>query len=147
MTTRAALSVVIAVAVAALVLTASSFAASPSAWAKSADAICAKHNKEVDKIPAPKTLEQLATSTEKLLAIGIREMNDIAALDRPAADKANIAKLLGYYGQQVAIVKRLIAAVKASDQKKMNAVVAEGNALDAKLKAVEKKLGAVGCAK
>ena len=137
----------VVVAVAALALAAPSLAASPSAWAKSADAICAKYDKEVARVPEPKSLKEAISSTEKLLSFGMKQMQETAKLPRPAADKASIDRLIDYYGQQIDVVKRLVAVLKANDEKKMNAVIAEGNAINAKMDALAKKLGAVGCAK
>jgi hypothetical protein len=145
MTRRAVLSVVVGVA-SALALATPTLAAAPSSWGKSASAICAGYSAKIDKLPQPKTPQELVTGTKKILAYGIAQLADISKLDRPAAQKAEIGTYLGIYVQQVAVVKRLVVALQAGDQAKANAVYAEGTAINKKMDALVKKLGAARCA-
>ena len=132
--------------VAALALAAPSFAASTSDWAKSADKICARANADIDKLPQPTSVKSLIASTEKFLEIGKRQTSDLAKLKRPSGDAAAIAKLVGYYEQQVGVVKSLIDALKHGDQAKTQKLITQGDALDASAKSLAKKLGAKTCA-
>ena len=147
MTRRAVLP--IAAAVAALALAAPSLAAGPSAWAKSADSICKKYEKKIGEISEPKSLKEAIADNEKFLGFRTAQTKEIAKLSRPAADKADIAKLLGYYDQEIDVVKRLIAALKTNDErkneKKMSSIIVEGASIANKRKSIAKQLGAVGC--
>ena len=134
------------VAVGALALAAPSFAASPSEWVKSADKICARTNAEIAKIPQPTSTKTLIASSGTFLAIGKRQTGDLAKLKRPSGDAAAIAKLIGYYEQQVGVVTGLIAALQQDDKAKVQKLVAQGGALDATAKSLVKKLGAKNCA-
>jgi len=132
--------------VAALALAAPSLAASPSEWAKSADKICARANAEIDKIPQPTSTKTLVAGSEKILEIGKRQTSDLAKLRRPSGDASAIAKLIGYYEQQVGIVKGLIDALKHDDKAKVQKLIGQGDELDDKADSLVTKLGAKKCA-
>lgn len=133
-------------AVGALACAAPSFAASASDWSKAADKICARTNADIDKIPEPDSTKALIAGTEKILAFGARQTSDLAKLKRPSGDATTIAQLVGIYEQQIGSIKALIAALRRDDQVKVKAVLAQGNALESRAKALAAKLGAKKCA-
>ncbi len=135
------------VAVGALAFAAPSFAASPSEWAKSADKICARANAELDKIPQPTTVALLIRASEKFQEVGKRQADDLAKLKRPSGDAAAIGKVVDSYEQQVGLVKGLIAALKKNDQKKVKALVTQGDALAVVAAKIVKGLGAANCSR
>ena len=145
MTRQAFLPILVAVGALAVAAPSVAGAAGPSAWAKSADAICKQANKDIDAIAEPKNTKELASATEKLLAIGIRQTNDLAKLSRPSSDAKEIGTLIGYYNDQVSVGKKLLAAVKQGDMKKAQAIIESGNATGKKVDALVTKLGAKAC--
>ena len=76
------------------------------------------------------------------MAIGKRRSSELAKLKRPSGDAAAIGKLLGYFEQQVAMVKSLIDAVKRDDTERMRKVMAHGSSLNDSAVTLAKKLGA-----
>ena len=142
--TRSAITSLIVVA--ALALAAPSFAASTSDWSKAADKICAKAHAEIAKLPQPTSAKSLIASTEKFMEIGKRQTSDLAKLKRPSGDASSIAKLIGYYEQQMGIVKSLIDAIKREDQAKMKKLIDQGDEFDDKAGSLVTKLGAKKCA-
>jgi len=134
--------------VAAFALAAPSLAlaASPSAWAKAADRICAKANADTDRIKEPKTAKEFVTATEQAIAIGIRQTNALAKLPRPAAQAAAIGRYIAAENELVGIANQLVAALKANDEKKLTALMARGDAVRNPAKALVRRLGAPACA-
>ena len=59
--------------------------------------------------------------------------------------KRDIAKLIGYYKQQLGVLRNLLAALKADDQAKAEKIIAQGDAIEGKINATAKKLGASEC--
>ena len=134
--------------VAAFALAAPSLAlaASPSAWAKAADRICAKANADTDRIKEPKTAKEFVTATEQAIAIGVRQTNALAKLPRPAAEAAAIGRYIAAQNVLVGIAGQLIAALKANDAKKGTALLKQGEAVRDPAKALVGRLGAPACA-
>lgn len=144
MTRRALLPLALACGALALAAPAQS-ATAPSAWAKAANAVCKNGSAEIDKIKDPETMDQLIAGTQKVLAIATRTTAGIARLPRPAADKVAIGQLVSYYNQQLGVLRNLIAALKANDEVKGEKIIAQGDALESKISALARRLGAGEC--
>ena len=144
-TSRAALPLAV-VAALALVAPALAVAASPSAWAKAANKICTQANADIDKIKEPKTAKEFAAATEQAVAIGARQTKALAKLPRSAAEASAIGRYIAAENELVGIVRQLIAAVQASDEKQGTALISRGDAVRAPAKAIARKLGAPACA-
>jgi hypothetical protein len=130
---------------AALALAGPVFAGSPSAWAKAADAICKKSNKEIDKVAEPTSKKEFLEATGRVLEIAKRVVKDVARLPRPSRDAETIATLLGYVDKQFAVVERLVSAVKKGDSSAMEQLLAEGDRIDGVVKKLRKRLGLKEC--
>ena len=144
MTRRALLPLVLACG--ALAFAAPALSATPTtAWAKSANALCKSASAEIDQIKDPETMADLIKGTQKVLAIASRTTTAMTKLPRPAAQRTDIAKLIGYYNQQLGVLRNLIAALKANDQAKGEKIIAQGDVLEDKINATAKKLGASDC--
>ncbi len=143
---HAVVAVAAAVAAGSLAFATPAGAASAADWSKSADAICAKYDKETAKIASPTSSKSLIAASEQLVAIGKRRSSELAKLKRPSGDAAAIGKLLGTFEQQVAMVKSLIDAVKHDDKEKIKQVMAHGSSLNDSAVSLAKKLGARKCA-
>lgn len=137
------LAVVVAVA---LVAPSLAVAAPPSAWAKAADALCVKANADVRKLPAPKTAKQRIAAIEKSIAIGQRLTRALAKLPRPAAEAAEIAKLIGVYKQTVVLLRNVVKALRANDQARADKEMARANVLGRSFSISATKLNALRCA-
>jgi hypothetical protein len=148
MTRRAVLPVVVA-ALGALAATAplasAAGSAVPSAWAAGANAICTKAQKGIPKVSRTASIEEMTKSTQKVLDIVIRQSGELAKLPRPSRDAASIVRLLGYYTQQIAALRGMVAALKKGDQKAWEAQVAKGDAVNTKAITLSRKLGATRC--
>ena len=152
MTTLAVRSLLVAVAAAvgslALVASASAtaLAASPSAWARAADAVCVRYGKEAARIAPPTSSKALDAASERLAAIEQRRAGELAKLKRPAGDSAAIAKLIGAFEEQVAVLRNLIAAVRHDDEARIKQLLADGSRQNEQAVALARKLGAARCA-
>lgn len=147
-----AVAVAVAAAVGSLALVASAsataLAASPSAWARAADAVCVRYGKEAARIAPPTSAKSLIAASEQLAAIEQRRAAELAKLKRPAgaAAAAAIAKLIGAFEAQVAVLRSLIAAVRHDDEATIKQLMADGSRQNEQAVALARKLGAARCA-
>lgn len=116
-----------------------------ASWSKDATAICKRYGKQIDALPEPKTLDEAAASTLKILDLATRQTNEIAKLSKPAKDAKTIDELLGYWRQQLGVVKDMAAAMKKADQAAVSSLMAKGDGIDKKVTALGKKLGVNDC--
>ena len=137
------LAVVVAVALLGPSLAA---AAPPSAWAKAADALCVKANADVRKLPAPKTAKEEIAAIEKSIAISDRLARALAKLSRPAAEAAEIAKLIGVHRQTIAYLRNVVKALRANDPARADKEMARANVLGRSFSISATKLNALRCA-
>ena len=141
---------VVAAAVGSLALVASAsataVAATPSAWARAADAVCVRYGKEAARIAPPTSSKSLIAASERLAAVEQRRAGELAKLQRPAGDSAAIAKLIGAFEEQVAVLRGLIAAVKHNDETRIKQLLADGSRQNEQAAALARKLGAARCA-
>lgn len=149
MTRRALLPIVLAAGVCAVAPTvagaASAGTAAAASWSKDANAICKKYGKQIDAIPEPQSYEEAAASTLKIYGIAKKQTAEIGKLAKPSKDARSIDELLGYWKQQLAVVKDMAAAMKKADEKAVAAIMAKGDAIDEKVNALGKKLGIPEC--
>lgn len=149
MTRRAALPIVL---VAGAVLAAPSAAlaartvpAAGGTWGKAANPVCKRYSKEIDKLPSPSNPSEAAASTQKVYEIAKRQTNELAKLPRAAGEDADVKALIGLWRQELGVVQQMVLAMKRSDTKAVNAIVAQGRKIDVKVQALGKKLGAADC--
>lgn len=145
MTRPAIVSLLAVAAVGALAFAAPACTASPSAWARSADAICVRYGKEAAKIAPPTSSKSLIAASGRLAAIEQRRTSELARLKRPPADAAAIARLIGAFEQQVGTLRSLIDAVKHDDGARIKQVMADGSAQNESTVSLAKRLGAAKC--
>ena len=145
MTRLAAVSLVAVVAL-ALVAPSLSAAAPPSAWARAADALCAKADADSRKLPVPRTAKQRIATIEKSIVIGNRLADALARLPRPAADAAEIAKLVAIYRQAVALLRNVVTALRANDTARVDKELARASVIGRSFSLSAEKLSALGCA-
>ena len=143
--TRQVLLVALGVLAMAAPLAPAAGAASPSAWATAANAICTDAGHRIQDVPRPAADAALAKATQKVLDIIVRQNGRLAKLPRPARDAASIASLLGYYAVQADAIKGIIAGLKKGDLKAVEAMTARGNAVNTKASPLARKLGATSC--
>ena len=143
---RLALSLVVAAAAAALAAPALSAAAPPSAWARSADALCLKANADSSKLPTVNTSKGRIATIEGSIVIGDRLANALAKLPRPAADAAAIAKLVGVYRQAVALMRDVVVAMRVDDSDRLDRDLDRATLISASFSSAAKRLGALHCA-
>lgn len=148
MTRPAAASLVAVVAAATFALVSPSLAAaaSPSAWAKAADALCVKAGADSQKLPAAKTAKERIATIEQSIVIGNRLASSLARLPRPAAEAAEIAKLVGLYRQAVVLLRNVVAALRENDTARVDKELARANVIGTSFSRSATKLNALHCA-
>lgn len=120
-------------------------AASPSEWAKSANAICLKAQGLVAKVPQPTTSQEEIAAFSTILGY-IRQQNDgLRKLPRPKQSASDIATLLSLYDKQAGFIGGIIAGMQSGNASGIEAARRQGNALNPKVLALAKKLGAKYC--
>lgn len=137
---------VIAFASLAAVAAGASTAGAATSWAKQANAICDQIEAEIDKIPEPETLAEIAVLLPKIHALGKRERDRIAALPRPVAQRARIVAYVKGFDPVLRIVKQMITPARRGDAKAFDALVDRGNRLASVNDARGRALGARSCA-
>lgn len=121
-------------------------AASPSAWAIAADALCVKAEADSQKLPAPKTAKERIVTIDQSIVIGNRLANSLARLSRPAAEAAEIAKLVGLYRQAVVLLRNIVAALRENDTARVDKELARANVIGTSFSRSATKLNALHCA-
>lgn len=149
MTRRALLPIVLAAGVCAVAPSVAGASPAGSAaaagWSKDATAICKKYGKQIDAIPEPQSLSEAATSTMKIHDIAAKQTSEIAKLARPAKTAKAIGELIGYWEQQLGVVKDMANAMKKADEKAVTALMTKGDGIDKKVTTLGKKLGVSEC--
>ena len=148
MTRRALLPIVLAVG--ALLAAAPSgagaaAAASPSEWAKSANAICTKTQGLVARVPRPTTVQEETKAFVTILGY-IRQQNDgLRKLPRPKQTASDIVTLMSLFDKQAGLIGGIITGMQSGNPSVIEASRRMGNALNPKVLALTKKLGAKDC--
>ena len=148
MTRRALLPIVLAVGAllaAAPSVAGAATAASPSEWAKSANAICTRTQRLVAGVPRPMTQQEETRAFSTILGY-IRQQNDgLRKLPRPKQTASDIATLMRLFDKQAGLIGGVIAGMQSGNASAIEASRREGNALNPKVLALTKKLGANDC--
>jgi hypothetical protein len=139
-----------------LALTASLPLAAPAAtraeWAKGANAVCAR---ELGKMHAlerqaatkvPLSLRQWVAMYDELVASFSRMRVDIAALEKPRADRASIETMVSYLGRAIVEMKAVRKATLARDTGALERHVTRSETMVRRAETLAMRLGARTCA-
>jgi hypothetical protein len=110
-----------------------------------ADAICADANDAIDALPVPQTLDELAVQGEKAVAIAEQQLAKLRALQPPAADQATLNEAYDLIEQQIELIRQVVEAAKAGDTATIDALVAQGEELEAQADAIAQAYGLTEC--
>jgi hypothetical protein len=100
-------------------------------FVEAADAICLEVDAQLDALPEPETMQELAALTGEAKGaaeVGLARLGD---LDIPPGDEAAVAAVFGPLGEQVDLFDDLGRAAAAEDEMAINEIVSLGEELDA----------------
>lgn len=110
-----------------------------------ADAICGDLNKRIDALPAPDSVEDVATFSEDALKIFEPAVADLKALEPPDEVEADYDRAMELLDDQIDRTKELQQAGEDKDEAKIRSVIAEGDKADEEGDKLAKKIGLQKC--
>jgi hypothetical protein len=139
---------VAALAALALLLAGCGSSAPTPHFAAIADTICANADGEIGALPAARgSLRSLARAARRELPIVRVELTQLAALTAPAGEKTQFASALSSTRVEVALVAKLIAAVRAHEPSRIATLALHASAVDSRAKTAMTSLGLTACAR
>jgi hypothetical protein len=112
-----------------------------------ANAICIDATQQLDALAKPSTsLTALATSAAAEVPIVSAEVNQLATLTPPPAERPEFAAALSATRRQIAVIKLLIGAVRADNRARIISLALQARTVDAAAKAATTRLGLTKCA-
>lgn len=142
---RCALTVVAAAAVAATPASAGSTVSLPT-WALQANAICARGNAAIRRLPKPTTTAQAITVVQKQTFWTDWQADKIRALPRPAAQATRISAMVGEIDVVVRLWRGVLAALKTGDGARASALIGQARPHVTRANTIARALGARTCA-
>ena len=125
----------------------SSSSSSTASFAAQANAICAAEGAKIVALPAPgNDLASQGASLEAQLPIIQEELTKLKALTPPSGQEALWKSTLSDLDQSTALIPQVVAAAKAGDTAKVNALATQATPLTNSATAAAKKLGLTACA-
>jgi hypothetical protein len=131
---------------AAAPLPAASAATSDAAFTRRADAACAAAGAKVERLPAP-TQANLATVLAASGRIVERLVGQLQAIHAPKAKAARYRSFVATTRRQVTLNRRLVAAVKAKDQKRVASLLRQFNQAGLRSNRLAARLKLSACAR
>jgi hypothetical protein len=128
-----------------LVAAAPALAAPASTWSKAVNAICVQAHQAAEGLNEPLSRSELIVNVQKLVTISTRQVKAIARLPRPAAQAATIARTVTLWNQEVALQKKLVAALRRNDVAAQTRLVRQDGNLGEQIARLETKLGVTEC--
>jgi hypothetical protein len=125
----------------------SSTNANGATFASQANRICAEVNRKLGSLPAINTTSDLLETGPKEISVTNSAVAKLRALRPPAGKKATVQQLISGLTQETALIQQVVAAVRAGDLKKAQALAAEGSALNASDHTRATILGLTECTK
>ena len=116
-------------------------------WARAANAVCAAVNADVRKLPAPTSGAALVADLRAIVRLSVDERAKLAAIARPAGDRASITRLLTILRTQNTIFSsQLIPALRRNDTVAATRLFRKNDRLGTEFNAIARRLGAQVCA-
>ena len=136
---------ILAVAVAAAALVAG--CGGGDSYAKRADAICAKYNREIRALRQPRTIADISAFTAKAIPIARRGDDELRSLEPPKGDEATARKWLAANDDVVEAIERLGAAARRRDLAGIRKALGEGRRANERAKRLARSLGLRVCSR
>lgn len=115
-------------------------------YIEQADTICAEFDGELDALPEPKTLDDLATMAEQAKPIAEAGVAELRALSPPEALAEQVDAWLDLNDANVAAIDELREAAESGDETAVQQVAADAADNEAKADALAGEIGLTDCA-
>jgi hypothetical protein len=116
-------------------------------YAKRADAICAKYNRQIRALRQPRTIAGISAFTAKAIPIARRGDDELRSLEPPKGDEATAKKWLAANEDVVEAIERLGAAARRDDRAGIRKALREGNRANERAKRLARQLGLRVCSR
>lgn len=109
------------------------------------NAMCTRHERESDEIPAPRTSEEMLAYFERFLPVARRHHEEARSLDPPRRYRADLKRLLELDESGLTAIEAMRSALVGGDEGAYGAALAKLNVLVIRLDRVFRPLGATAC--
>ena len=109
------------------------------------DAICTEGNRRIAEIPAPESLDDLASQAEQTQAVATDLVKDLGALKPPEEVKKPFDQFLGLVKEGSDLLTQLKAGSEQGDEAKVQELLAEAEAINGRNDAPAREVGFKVC--
>jgi hypothetical protein len=110
-----------------------------------ADAICKSANEKLDALPAPESLEDVASLADDAIAIQEDALSQLRDLKPPEADEARLNEAYDLLGQQVEIGRQIAQAAKDGDEAKVQELLGQIDPVNEQADQIAQDYGLAEC--
>ena len=115
-------------------------------YTKQADALCTKYDAELAKLPAPTTLDSLATMAQQAKGIAAEGAAKLRALKPPEELQKQVDAWLALNDQNVKDIQAMRTAAAAGNRVKVQEIARDAQRNEAKADELARKIGLKACA-
>jgi hypothetical protein len=119
---------------------------SKAEYTQQADAICTKYDAELAKLPAPRTIDALATMAVQAKAIAAEGAAKLRALEPPKELEKQAGEWLALNDENVKDIEAMRAAAAAGNRVKVQEIARDAQRNETKADELARKLGLKACA-
>ena len=119
---------------------------SKAEYTQQADAICTKYDAELAKLPAPQTIDALATMAVQAKTIAAEGAAKLRALEPPKELEKQADAWLALNDENVKDIESMRAAAAAGNRVKVQEIARDAQRNEAKADELARKLGLKACA-
>jgi hypothetical protein len=119
---------------------------SKAEYTQQADAICTKYDAELAKLPAPQTIDALATMAVQAKTIAAEGAAKLRALEPPKELEKEADAWLALNDENVKDIESMRAAAAAGNRVKVQEIARDAQRNEAKADELARKLGLKACA-
>ena len=116
-------------------------------YAKRADAICAKYNRQIRVLRQPRTIGGISAFVAKAIPIARRGDDELRSLEPPKGDEATAKEWLAANDSVVEAIERLGAAARRGDRPGIRKALRRGNRANERARRLARRLGLRVCAR
>jgi hypothetical protein len=109
------------------------------------NAMCSRQERELDRLPTPRTIEETLDFLRRALVIGSRHHEEARRLHPPKRFRDEFAQLLALDESGFAALEAMRSALARHDQPAYEAALAKVNALSARGDRIVRRVGATAC--
>jgi hypothetical protein len=116
-------------------------------YAKRADAICAKYNRQIRALRQPRTIAGISAFTARAVPVARRGDAELRSLEPPKGHEATAKAWLAANDDVVEAIERLGAAARRDDRAGIRKALREGNRANERAKRLAHSLGLRVCSR